>query len=75
MNTRCLFRCEKAEVPAGFDCMQVILRASYEDNIEHLSFSKYTPTGVLDFCVTNEAVIPMFKVGKYYYIDICEKEE
>lgn len=41
-----------------------------DDDPENISFSSATPTGSLEFTVTNPVVVGTFEPGDFYYLDL-----
>lgn len=76
MLTRCKFRCESVKPAEGYTepAENIQLWATYSDSPEDNTYSLYTPTGQLNFTVTNPNIIGKFELGKSYYIDITPVE-
>ena len=54
-------------------CELVRFRCLYSpDNPEDNSFSKWTPSGLVDLHVTNPDVMSQIVVGKQFYVDFTE---
>ena len=71
--TRCKFKV--AEVTLMSWCEKVKLRAEYDPALpEDQSFSEATPTGDMEFAVTNKGLHGQFKPGQFYYIDLVPVE-
>lgn len=87
MTTRCKFQVNevarmgwnitrKDGEPAR-NAERVKMSAVYGDgDSENQSFSEATPSGTLEFFVTNPNVVGTFEPGDYYYLDIipCPKK-
>lgn len=78
-RTRCKFKCHlinntgTPESPGA----SIHLSAICDDDKqipEDEAFTRYTPYGELRMGITNPAVLPMFKEGGVYYIDISSVE-
>lgn len=46
----------------------VTLAPVYGDNAENADWSKYTPSGKIEMCITNPAAIEQFELGSEYLI-------
>jgi len=62
------FVCQSTQRDGGLEEVRLspVTDGSEEDN----TFSKYTPSGLLELSITNENVFGFFEVGKKYYLDI-----
>jgi len=69
----CQFRCV-AVTHHEYNTETVKLAANYDQSIVDQSFSNATPSGGMEFTVTNEKVHGQFKPGKKYLITIAEAE-
>jgi hypothetical protein len=65
---RAKFRCESVTQFVAQE--NVELRPVTQGSLENNSFSKYTPAGKLEMCITNPGAIGFFQPGKEYYLDI-----
>lgn len=74
-KARCKFRCTTVD-PQGGDTQKVVLEAQYDQAMtqEDESFSKYTPSGRMEFHVQNPNLNGFFEPGKAYYIDVSPVE-
>lgn len=82
MNVRCKFRVEevarlnwtftKKEGEPELRGERVKLVAQYDDGLskENKSYADATPTGTLEFTVSNRAVHGQFQPGDCYYLDL-----
>lgn len=68
MNVICKFRCD--EVAIQTQGRRVTLNAASGEG--NKSWSKWTPSGKLDFFVTNPDVFDAFEPGKEYFITLAE---
>lgn len=74
-SARCKFRVASVE-DFGNDFKKVKLQAEYDTALsaEDRAFAKATPSGSMEFGVTNPAVFHLFKPGSKVYIDITPAE-
>lgn len=72
-RVRAKFVCESVE---NFTENKVAkLRAVYGTTEENADFTKFTPSGTLEICISNDApASDKFVPGKNYYIDFTETE-
>lgn len=73
MKTRCKFRVESVTLYQGAEVIK-LNAISGGLTEEDKGFSKYTPSGDLQFNVNNPEVVGHFKPGTFYYLDLtpCE---
>jgi hypothetical protein len=75
MKARCKFKLTKVESYNPKESLQLRFQAHYDEKlIDDQSFSKATPSGTLDCVITNPTVLPMFELGKQYYVEITPVE-
>lgn len=48
---------------------QVTMMPVYNDGPENETWSKYTPSGRVEMCITNPDAVNSFEQGKRYYVD------
>lgn len=72
-GTRCKFRCTsiKPAYEGATTAIKVELTTQYDNTVpEDQAFTRFTPAGSFWAQIDNPNVIPMFEVGKCYYLDI-----
>ncbi len=75
MKVRCKFHLQEIRRYSGYpDRLKAVFRAVGGGSAENESFTKYTPSGVLEIDVDNPAVVDSLTLGSYYYLDLipCE---
>ena len=62
------------QVPFTRALMQAtsVEKAPWDDETEHLKFSRATPVGHMELNITNPAMLGKFIPGRHYHIDISE---
>lgn len=68
-QVRAKFRCQQIVVS---ETSQTITLGAVESGAGNADWSKWTPSGKLEFTVTNPAVFGFYVPGKSYYIDMTE---
>lgn len=70
MRTRCKFQIQSVTKFSG-NYEAIKASAVYSDkDPENVSFSAATPSGTLEFTVSNPDVIGKIQPGTYYYLDL-----
>ena len=76
-KTRCLFSVESvAKLTPDWEGdarERIVMSACHDGTPEGQQFSKATPSGRLEFELTNPAVVGTYEPGQLYYIDITPK--
>ena len=76
MKTRCKFQVGSVERHAyGHETVKMsAVYGGTNTSEEDRSFAESTPSGHLEFTITNKAVIGNIQPGEYYYLDLipCE---
>lgn len=69
-KARCKFRVTSI-TDHGNENKTIHLHTQYDTSVpEDQAFSKYTPSGSIDVQINNPAVVPMFTVGREFYVDL-----
>lgn len=87
IRTRCKFRVVSVEQLDGmaYDANNVAVPGKFIENIklaaqydstksEDVSFASNTPTGKIEFMVTNPNVVGTFTPGRNYYLDLIPSD-
>ena len=70
-STRCKFACQSV-TDYGNGYKKVEMSAEYDEPLskEDRAFSDATPSGQMEFTISNPAVMDFFKPGTRYYLDV-----
>lgn len=76
-STRCKFRCSNVTKLGDSGAIAVEMDSHYDEPLsrEDHAFSKATPAGRFNATIDNPNVVPLFEVGRHYYLDITPVPE
>ena len=74
MRVMCKFRCDTVTKHQYGETVKMVAVWDKE-TLEHQSFAEATPSGTLEFFVTNKAVHGFYQPGKCYYLSIIPEDE
>lgn len=76
MSVKAKFRCLKVEAQTvGYENVSFEPRYEDGDDAVNKSWSEATPSGQLEMCITNPALMGHFKPGRQYMVTIEEAPE
>lgn len=70
MDVRAKFRCHYIQKSDDDSYRTIHMSPVTDDTPENKTWSKYTPGGQLQMCISNPTAFEQFEQGKEYYIDI-----
>lgn len=73
-KVRAKFSCLAVKKSEDGQSEHVEMRPVTNGSEENESFSKFTPSGLLQLDITNENLFGAFEEGKEYYLDISEAQ-
>jgi len=79
MKARCKFRVTEVEKIYGSDAdrdMERVKMSAWHDesNPADTAFAKSTPSGTMEFTLTNPNLVGTFRPGQFYYVDLVTVE-
>jgi len=70
MTIRAKFKCSTRNVSTDGSYINIQMTPVISDTPENETWSKYTPGGLLEMCISNANAFSQFELGKEYYLDI-----